>query len=342
MTEKEIRARYDELRRRRGELLRAGEKGEALARVEEDLNDARRALRARQGAQRVRVQSWSVLEHAPWDGLAQRTWDDLEESREHRAMRESLHRARRGLTGKQEAYLTAVDSGVRPSAAARAAGVAPSTVTRTVERARAQLKREAQRSYALHAAGKGPAEGCERRLDLRRPGTCAAVLECLTPRQQLYLTLRYGEGMGVREIGRLLEVDHAAVLRGIRRGLERICGQFEGENVVLENMEVLEDLLVEYYASVPSEDEKAPAQYSGGHPGKRGSYRSRTQMLRHAEQEVEELPIRCAGGTGKLRAWLEKLRAEQGESRPGRALRRLLLRLTAWAARCVTRRGNET
>ena len=59
-------------------------------------------------------------------------------------------------------------------------------------------------------------------VDLADGRVLEAVLSLLTPRQQLYLYLYYGEWLSLREIGRLLRVDHASVLRSIRCGLERL------------------------------------------------------------------------------------------------------------------------
>ena len=85
-----------------------------------------------------------------------------------------------------------------------------------------------------------------------------AVLSLLTPRQQLYLYLYYGEWLSLREIGRLLRVDHASVLRSIRCALERLEAVTLGTGVEVRGLEALEEALVAHFHALEPEEEAPP------------------------------------------------------------------------------------
>ena len=93
-----------------------------------------------------------------------------------------------------------------------------------------------------------------------------AVLSLLTPRQQLYLYLYYGEWLSLREIGRLLRVDHASVLRSIRCGLERLGTLAVGTRAEVRGLEELEERLMAHFNQLEPPEEalrprhKAPAR----------------------------------------------------------------------------------
>ena len=82
-------------------------------------------------------------------------------------------------------------------------------------RGRTKIAKEAKALYEVLQAQQGPGPLV---VDLADGRVLEAVLSLLTPRQQLYLYLYYGEWLSLREIGRLLRVDHASVLRSIRCG----------------------------------------------------------------------------------------------------------------------------
>ena len=77
----------------------------------------------------------------------------------------------------------------------------------------------------------------------------------LTPRQQLYLYLYYGEWLSLREIGRLLRVDHASVLRSIRCGLERLGTLAVGTRAEVRGLEELEERLMAHFNQLEPPEE---------------------------------------------------------------------------------------
>ena len=198
-----------------------------LAAVEEDLVDCARLLRELMPRHKIsRGKTWSGLEGWQWDKLQYQTWAELEGAEspegptEQDKMRLAVRAARTGLTPAQEAYLAQTDVGKRPAQVAREAGKHRSTVCRTLRRGKDRIAEDAKVLYDLL----GRREGGPLVIDLGEPEVLKAVLDRLTQRQQTYLYLYYGEWLSLREIGALLGVDHASVLRSIRCGLRRIEG----------------------------------------------------------------------------------------------------------------------
>ncbi len=148
-----------------------------------------------------------------WDDLQYQTWAELESSEEQDGpteldrMRLAVRLAReRAVTDKQGEYLAQVEGGKKAAQVAREAGRHRGTVSRTVGRGRTKIAKEAKALYEVLQAQQGPGPLV---VDLADGRVLEAVLSLLTPRQQLYLYLYYGEWLSLREIGRLLRVDHA-------------------------------------------------------------------------------------------------------------------------------------
>ena len=180
-----------------------------------------------------------------------------------------------------------------------------------------------------------------------------AVLSLLTPRQQLYLYLYYGEWLSLREIGRLLRVDHASVLRSIRCGLERLGTLAVGTRAEVRGLEELEERLMAHFNQLEPPEEalrprhKAPARAPNPRrpPAERPPLRAMVlRLVRGGETRTAELGEglrRTEGGrwgSGKLLAalegWVEHLPG-RGREREGRrqSLGRLLLKLFEWIRR---------
>ncbi|UQT49876.1 hypothetical protein M5E87_09565 [Flavonifractor plautii] len=134
-------------------------------------------------------------------------------------------------------------------------------MSRTVGRGRAKIAREAKALYEVLQAQQGPGPLV---VDLADGRVLEAVLSLLTPRQQLYLYLYYGEWLSLREIGRLLRVDHASVLRSIRCGLERLGALAVGTRAEVRGLEELEERLMAHFNQLePRRRRCAPAQSPG-------------------------------------------------------------------------------
>lgn len=302
-----------------------------LAGVEEDLILLTRRLRELEPRHKVSCRTtWGGVDGRAFDYLQYQTWAQMEGTEEPEGpterdlMVQALRAARDALTPIQRAYLEAVESGSRPAAVAREVDRHRSTLSRSLARGRAVVAREARQIYTLRSL-----QDRDGGLDLARTDHLAAFLDLLTERQQLYLTLYYGEWMSTREIGTLLEVDHATVLRTVRRALERLYGCL-GPGVRVEGMEALEGLLMAHYAALRPEDWQ-----QGRKQKKRRSAYVRTPGARLPPEEdpLEEPALWTGAGGGKLRPWLEERQAEAKAAgvRVASAVRRLLallLRLT--------------
>lgn len=134
-------------------------------------------------------------------------------------------------------------------------GVNKSTVSRTLARARRNLREEAARA----GAGARLLREGDRSVDLKDPAAARAVLLALTPKQTAYFYLYYSECMTLREIESLTGTDHAAILRTLRRALRnigRLLGT-EGE-AVLERPEALEELAWQAYCRLEDHPEVVP------------------------------------------------------------------------------------
>ncbi|OUN23747.1 hypothetical protein B5G34_01265 [Flavonifractor sp. An82] len=317
-----------------------------LAAVEEDLVDCARLLRELMPQHRIsRGRTWSGLEGWQWDKLQYQTWAELEGSEdpegptEQDKMRLAVRTARAGLTPTQEAYLAQTDGGKRPAQVAREAGKHRSTVCRTLQRGKDRIAEDARVFYDLLSRR----EGGPLVVDLGEPQVLKAVLDRLTQRQQTYLYLYYGEWLSLREIGALLGVDHASVLRSIRCGLRRMESLALGEQVEVRGLDSLEERLMAHFNDLPLEEEtreKRTYQKRGKTIPKPAPIHLKDLLLRFvrdgrvrtAGAVGPELEVQPGGwSSGVLLAWLED-RVSGRQDRKS-LLRRLLYRLFTWIRR---------
>ena len=355
---REVRARVRELRERRGSLeakLAAGDGDQRalrleLARLKEELADCAHRLKELEPRHRVsRSTTWAGVDGWMWDKLQYQTWAELEGAEEpdgpteRDKMRLAARTARaRAVTEKQEKYLAQVEEGRSAAQTAREAGRDPSAVARTLRRGQARIARDAKALFAVLEAQKGPGPLV---IDLAEPSVLSTVLSLLTPRQQLYLYLYYGEWLSLREIGRLLRVDHASVLRSIRCGLERLEAVTLGTGVEVRGLEVLEETLVAHFHTMEPEEETPPrpkAPAAAAHPRKpMPAHPLRTlvlRLVRGGEARTARLGdslARTEGprwGSGRLLSaleeWVEQTPGRGREKERGRQrLGRLLIRI---------------
>lgn len=342
MTEaQEVRARAKALRERREELEKAlaGAAGPGarplrleLARVKEELVDCARRLKELMPSHKVRCRTtWAGVDGWQWDRFQYQTWAELEGAGEQDGPTE-LDRMRLAVR------------------LAREAGRHRGTVSRTVGRGRTKIAKEAKALYEVLQAQQGPGPLV---VDLADGRVLEAVLSLLTPRQQLYLYLYYGEWLSLREIGRLLRVDHASVLRSIRCGLERLGTLAVGTRAEVRGLEELEERLMAHFNQLEPPEEalrprpKAPVRAPNPRrpPAERPPLRAMVlRLVRGGETRTAELGEglrRTEGGrwgSGKLLAalegWVERLPG-RGREKEGRRqkLGRLLLKLFEWIRR---------
>ena len=317
-----------------------------LAEIGEDLVDCARQLRELLPRHRIsRGTTWAGTESWRWDQLQYQTWAELEDREEPETltdrdrMRLAVRAARQGLSPAQQAYLAGTDGGRRQAQVAREAGKDRSTVCRTLQRGQRRIESDARAIYQLL----GRQEGGPMVVDLSRPDVLKAVLDRLTIRQQTYLYLYYGEWLSLREIGSLLGVDHASVLRSIRCGLKRVESLALGEQVEVRGLDSLEERLMAHFNDLPPEEgprEKRTYQKRSKSTPKPAPIHLKDRLLRFVRggqvrtvgAGAEAPEIRTEGwSSGKLLAWLEG----QGGDRRERAswIRKLLYHLFAWIRR---------
>lgn len=318
-----------------------------LARIGEDLVDCARQLRELMPRHKISRggATWSGVEGWRWDQLQYQTWAEMETAEEQEGptekdkMRLAVRAARRGVTQTQEKYLAELDQGKKAAQIARETGRHRSTVCRTLRRGEKRIAEDARALYQLL----GRQEGGPMVVDLSRPDVLKAVLDRLTIRQQTYLYLYYGEWLSLREIGSLLGVDHASVLRSIRCGLKRVESLALGEQVEVRGLDSLEERLMAHFNDLPPEEgprEKRTYQKRSKSTPKPAPIHLKDRLLRFVRggqvrtvgAGAEAPEIRTEGwSSGKLLAWLEG----QGGDRRERAswIRKLLYHLFAWIRR---------
>lgn len=280
-----------------------------LAGVEEDLILLTRRLRELEPRHKVSCRTtWGGVDGRAFDYLQYQTWAQMEGTEEpdgpaeRDLMVQALRVARDAMTPIQRSYMEAVERGKRAADVARDVDRHRSTLSRCLSSGRAIVTKEAKKIYAVRSL-----QERDGGLDLAQPDHLAAFLDLLTERQQLYLTLYYGEWMSLREIGSLLEVDHATVLRTMRRALERLH-RCLGPGAKVDGIEAIEKLLMEHFSTLRPEDWQ--------HGRTRGKYGVRIRQSSTVDiHEEESLPqdvvnIRPGVGGGELRAWLEERKAE--------------------------------
>ena len=341
----EVKARARALREQKAVLQARLEQegGKALrlelAQVEEDLVDCRRQLRELMPRHKIsRGTTWAGVEGWRWDEMQYRSWAELEGAdtpegpTEQDKMRLALRTAKQGITPTQADYLEQVGD-KRQAQVARETGKSRSTICRTLQRGKARMAADAKALYDLL----GRQEGGPLVVDLADPEVLGVVLSRLTTRQQTYLYLYYGEWLSLREIGTLLGVDHASVLRSIRCGLKRMEGLALGEQIEVHGLDSLEERLMAHFNHLPPEEEpKEKRTYQKQHKPPRvlRPVVLLPRLLRFVRGEGVRTVALGGGisapeegrwGTGRLLAWLE----EQGVGRTGKPslFRRLLYHL---------------
>lgn len=263
MTKTEIKARAKALRDRKEGLEAAltaapAAEGRAirleLARIEEDLVDCARELRALTPRHKVSYRTTLAsaggreLVHAQY-----RMWKELESAGEpeelsgQELMRLAVRTVRKNarLTVKQAEYLDAAEEGTRGVQIAREKGLDKSTISRTLKRGRTKIDRDAKALYTI-LERQGELDGLVV-IDLSDPAVLCALLDLLTVKQQTYLYLYYGEWLSLREIGALCGVDHASILRSIRAALERLDRLLLGSQAEVRGLDALEARLIAYF-----------------------------------------------------------------------------------------------
>ena len=262
MTVDEILARKQKVLEMRRAELAAQERGEGdnfnLFFINEELNDLNAQLRTLRGAPRSvgkATNSQLTMDRAQYQNWLESDRDE-EAHAAHKAYIDAVNSSASVLTERQKEIFDLWQNGMRLKDIAARLGVDESTVSRTLTRGKARMRKEAEilaKKLRLESLTV---------FDLADRDTARLILSCLTNNQAVCIYLYYGEWLNLRDCGELLGVDHTAVLRTVRRGLHAIqdtlrCGEF-----TLDNVDALSDLAYELYLEqgVPESVDAAPAK----------------------------------------------------------------------------------
>ena len=254
MTIDELRARKQELLARKKYEMELQEQGQgdnfALFMVNEELLDINAKIRslspARGVGRRGRVThsefSSDKQQFIDWTREDADAVQELDEARS--MMRNMLRTGIASITGRQRQILLLWSDGLNQTDISERLGVHKSTVCRTLKRAQYNAKRITEARMTVEQFRD------ENRLDLSDPEVGKLIISTITPHQAVCFYLYYSERMSVREVGRLLQIDHSTIVRTIQRALARISDVL-GESInVLENVEDLDDLVYLIYCNL--------------------------------------------------------------------------------------------
>lgn len=267
MTIDQLRARKRQLldrKERELQLMREG-RGDnmALYILEEELLDINDHIRAIDPRQRQRGHRKAAAGDQAADRQQHLNWlgrDGGDNRADLTAMARAVADCDLYLDRRQQEIFDRWRGGESVTQIAARLGVDKSTVSRRLAAAKAAIRQ------GLELAGTG---GETLRLSMSDPAGASAVLACVTAKQAVYLYLYYGEGLSLRETAALTGVDHAAVSRGVRRGLEAVSRATGYREVVLDDMEVLGDLAYDLYREGFDPPETAPPPAQGTDWGRR-------------------------------------------------------------------------
>ena len=313
-----------------------------LAVCNEALVDCSRRLRELRPRHRIRHggTTWTGPKDCRVDQTQYRAWLEAQNEGGPNPLAQlsaDTRKAMEGLPARQKLYLSGAAQGESASGMARQYGRDPSTVARTLRRAKRRVKQAAE----LQMSGRRCVdEAGVLRLDLSNRDHLSLLLDWLTERQQLYLYLYYGEWMTLREIGALLEVDKSTVLRTIRRGLDRLDGLLQAPQVRLDGVGRVEELLIGLYETVTAQDLAAQQDLRRTRPGRgRTGQRKKSGPSEAAQMDrLREDRVEAYGSTGRLLVWLEVRKKDAAGLRGW--MQKTLLALVGKLKKALYRREN--
>lgn len=252
MTLGELKARRRELMARKKVLQDVGESDDlALFVVEEELIDVNTQIRALTPGKRIGTKGGHLMgteynygrkQFQDWRDAQNEPDEDVVDLRA--VMKDTLAESRELMSERQWEIFELWTTGMNTVKIAQKLGLNPSSVSRTLGRAKSTL----QETASIRGAGNqalldmgGPI------LDMCAPSVFKLVLSCVSETQIVYLYLYFGEYLTCEEIGDLLGIDNSSVNRTIHRGLRNIRRAFPGQNVTFEHMSELGDVAYRFY-----------------------------------------------------------------------------------------------
>lgn len=309
MTIDELRSRKQELLARKKYEMELQEQGQgdnfALFMVNEELLDINAKIRALSPARGVGRRG--RVTHSEFSSDKQQfiDWtredaDAVQELDEDRAMmRNMLRTGIASITGRQREILLLWSDGLNQPAISKRLGIDKSTVCRTLKRAQYNVKQLTEARMTVERLRD------DNKLDVSDPEVGKVIMSALTPHQAVCFYLYYSERMSVREVGRLLQIDHSTIVRTIQRALARISDVLGDGINVLENVEDLDDLVYLIYCNLCD-------RYDGLPPAVQ-EHIKKTPADDYINHDV--VPRKCSGEKGSIRKPKLQIRTNRKEPR---------------------------
>lgn len=266
MTIDELRERKKELMARKKYELELQEQGKgdnfALFMVKEELLDVNAQLRALAPAGRSarigRRVTHDNFEGRMGSGERQQFIDwarqDTEEAaQDARAeMRKMLRSGICSVSERQREMLLLWNEGLKMREVAQKLGVEPSTVSRTIKRAKKTIARMFETQEKIDRLRDG------NQLDLSDPEVAKLLLSALTPHQAVCFYLYFAEWLSFRQIGDLLELEHSTICRTTHRAIGRINDVLGWSVDLLDNVDGLDEVVFAIYRGLCDQGEELP------------------------------------------------------------------------------------
>lgn len=177
--------------------------------------------------------------------------DEIDEGRAQ--LKAAMVRGLDRITPRQREVLELYFSGKNIPKIAADLGLNRSTVSRTIARAKENLRGETERAVTAERLW-----GASARVDLRDPTAMNTLLLGLTTKQAGYFYLYYSEGLTLHHIGELTGTTKSTVSLTIRRGRQNIETLFCGRSTVLEHPEALDAPAYRLYCELENHPELMP------------------------------------------------------------------------------------
>lgn len=211
------------------------------------------------------------------------------------------------ITPRQREMLELYFSGKKIPKIATALGLNRSTVSRTIARAKENLRNETERAVTAERLW-----GASARVDLRDPTAMNTLLLAMTTKQAVYFYLYYSEGLTCYQIGELTDTNRSTVSRTIRRGLQNIGTLFGGQSMVLEHPEALDAPAYRLYRELENHPELLPEDGMTAPPLASRAGKPKQAVLAERNVSPQICPRDPGEPPGKLLSALLACREERG------------------------------
>ena len=167
-------------------------------------------------------------------------------------MRKMLRSGICSVSDRQREMLLLWNEGLKMREVAQRLGVEPSTVSRTIKRAKKTIARMFETQEKIDRLRDG------NQLDLSDPEVAKLLLSALTPHQAVCFYLYFAEWLSFRQIGDLLELEHSTICRTTHRAIGRINDVLGWSVDLLDNADGLDEVVFAIYRGLCDQGEELP------------------------------------------------------------------------------------